>query len=90
MKHVRGLFQKYLKNRSSKDLYFAGLCGVGSKPAIWGWSNEALRTAASGMGKGNVYDRELLRRAKNAAKRKTPRPGANTTNAVAPYVADKK
>lgn len=87
MKYVRGLFQKYLKNRSSKDLYFAGLIGPGTKPAIWGWSNEALHQASvKAGGKNNIYDRELTRRAKNASKRKTPRPGANTKNAVKPYM----
>lgn len=73
MKHVRGLFQKELKNRSSKHLYFAGLVGPGTKPATWSMSNEALKQLGQGS-KGSVYDAELNRREKNAAKRKTPRP----------------
>lgn len=75
MKHVRGLFQKELKNRSSKHLYFAGLVGPGTKPATWSMSNDALQQLAKGS-KGSVYDAELERRQKNAAKRKTPRPQA--------------
>lgn len=85
MKRIRGIYSKYSPNKSCKDLYFSGMIGVGTKPAIWGWSNEKLRDASAATGqRGNIYDKELNRRAKNAAKRKTPRPGADMTNAVAP------
>lgn len=72
MTRVRGMFQKDLKNRSSKHLRF--MTGAGTKPAIWSYSNEALKKlSAENNAKGNCYEAELNRRSKNAAKRKTPR-----------------
>ena len=67
MTRVRDLFQKSLKNRSSKHLRF--MTGPGTKPAIWGWSNECLRAqAAECKDANNPYDRELNRRHKKCDK----------------------
>ena len=73
MIRVRGMFQKSLKNRSSKQLGF--MTGPGTKPALWSWSGEALRAASASCesSKGNPFEAEIQRRLKNAAKRKTPR-----------------
>ena len=71
MVRVRGLFQKDLKNRSSKNI----MCLTKHKPAIWSMSNDALAAMSKAAGsKYNDYEAELERRAKNRAKRKTPRP----------------
>jgi len=80
MIRVRGLFQKALKNRSSKHLKF--MTGPGHKPVLWSWSNEALqKMSSSSESKGNAYEKELNRRSRNAAKRKTPRPASSKKTA---------
>lgn len=66
-------YQKQLKNRSSKHLGW--LTGPGTKPILWSWSNEQLNEYSKRCeAKSNPYEAELNRRARNAAKRKTPRP----------------
>lgn len=73
MTRVRNLFQKELKNRSSKHL--RSLTGPGKKPAVMSMSNETLQQLSKHCNnKGNVYDKELQRRTKLREKRKTPRP----------------
>ena len=72
MTRVRGLTQVNAKNRSSKQLRW--MTGPGTKPITWSMSGEALRAAAKDAKKGNIYDAEILRRKRNAEKRKTPRP----------------
>lgn len=73
MVRVRGLYQKAAKNRSSKNL----MCLTRMKPAIWSMSNEALAQMSKASGtKANDYEAELERRARNRAKRKTPRPAS--------------
>jgi len=65
MVRVSGLFQKQLKNRSSKDL----ICLTKMKPAVMSMSNEKLdKLVAAG-------DRMAVAEKKRRAKpRKTPRP----------------
>lgn len=71
MIRVRNIPSKSSKNRSSKHL----MCLTGMKPAIWSMSNEALAQMSKASGtKANDYEAELERRARNRAKRKTPRP----------------
>lgn len=64
MTRVRGLYQKSLKNRSSKHLRF--MTGPGTKPAILGWSNERLAAQAAECKNpnNNTYANELERRHK--------------------------
>lgn len=71
MIRVRNIPTKSSKNRSSKHL----MCLTKMKPATWSMSNEALMQMSKAFGsKFNEYEAELERRAKNRAKRKTPRP----------------
>ena len=71
MVRVRGLYQKDLKNRSSKHLMRL----TRMKPIVWSMSNEALaQLSKASETKANEYEAELERRARNRAKRKTPRP----------------
>ena len=73
MVRVRGLFQKELKNRSSKHL----MCLTRMKPAVYSMSNEELTKMSKAVEtKANDYEAELERRARNRAKRKTPRPAS--------------
>lgn len=73
MVRVRGLFQKELKNRSSKHL----MCLTRMKPAVYSMSNEELAKMSKAVEtKANDYEAELERRARNRAKRKTPRPAS--------------
>ena len=73
MVRVRGLYQKTAKNRSSKDL----MCLTRMKPAVYSMSNEELAKMSKAVEtKANDYEAELERRARNRAKRKTPRPAS--------------
>ena len=73
MVRVRGLYQKDLKNRSSKHL----MCLTRMKPIVWSMSNEALvQLSKASETKANEYEAELERRARNRSKRKTPRPAS--------------
>lgn len=73
MVRVRGLYQKDLKNRSSKHLMRL----TRMKPIVCSMSNEALaQLSKASETKANEYEAELERRARNRAKRKTPRPAS--------------
>lgn len=73
MIRVRNIPSKSSKNRSSKHL----MCLTRMKPAVYSMSNEELAKMSKAVEtKANDYEAELERRARNRAKRKTPRPAS--------------
>jgi hypothetical protein len=73
MRRIPGSHVPNIKNRSSKHLG----CLTKMKSALWSMSGDALKTLSKSYnGKFNIFDAEIERRARNADKRKTPRPSS--------------
>ena len=73
MKRISGIYSKQLKNRSSKDIYFSGMVGPGTKPIQRSMSNAHLNELSKKYKDGfNIYSQELNRRNKKRAKKGLP------------------